>query len=273
MSLVVMTKVWQLKCDLKPTEMIVLLKLADNADEINHECFPSVPSIAKQCKVSERTVQRTLDKLKDKGLVSFSLRHRSNGACSSNVYKLHLDNEKDVVSEGDESLEGYPAKMSPPPRQNDRGDGVTGDGGMVTTLSPHINRQCNRHIERVSEVEKISPSQPTKDPFDFEFTENQIKTARNKKIDIQQEFEAFKDYWLGGELPKKFYGSRRFTTWLRGAREQKSGGNQNANNVPYYEQSTGNKFLDDFQKASRIRSLGKEAAQGGQVSVGDEPFL
>ena len=70
---------WAIKQELKAPEKSVLLMLAyrDNPDP-PHGCFPSIPRIAKDCGLSERTVQRCLDRLEAVGLIKRGLRsHRS----------------------------------------------------------------------------------------------------------------------------------------------------------------------------------------------------
>jgi DnaD/phage-associated family protein len=67
MSVRVMGAVWQL--DLDATLKIVLLKLADNADDDGDNSWPSVGRIAHECGVAERTVQRSIQNLMKMGLL------------------------------------------------------------------------------------------------------------------------------------------------------------------------------------------------------------
>lgn len=52
--------------------------------------FPSVRTIASDCGVSERTVQRTMKVLLEEGFVIKENRYRDNGGQSSNLYKLQI---------------------------------------------------------------------------------------------------------------------------------------------------------------------------------------
>lgn len=60
-----MSIVWEL--DLPPGEKLVLLALADQANDAGTHCFPSVGTIAKRSGQNERTVRRALRSLETKG--------------------------------------------------------------------------------------------------------------------------------------------------------------------------------------------------------------
>lgn len=51
------------------TDLLVLLALADFADDDGTNAWPSIETLAKKCRQDRRTVQRTLVKLEDAGLV------------------------------------------------------------------------------------------------------------------------------------------------------------------------------------------------------------
>jgi biotin operon repressor len=67
MSVAVWAKVWRVP--LPAVEKIVLLRLADAANEDGTQAFPSVPRMARECGLGERTVQDALKRLRTKGLI------------------------------------------------------------------------------------------------------------------------------------------------------------------------------------------------------------
>lgn len=75
-----------------------------NRANVEGTCFPSVKTIASDCGVSERTVQRTMKVLLEEGFVVKENRYRDNGGQSSNLYKLQIEPESnsDKQSNGNE---------------------------------------------------------------------------------------------------------------------------------------------------------------------------
>ncbi len=64
-------------------------------------CFPSVKTIANDCGVSTRTVQRTVSILVDAGFIIKDNRFRENGGQSSNLYTIKIPvikDEKEIES-------------------------------------------------------------------------------------------------------------------------------------------------------------------------------
>ena len=84
---------------LKPTAKLVLMSLADAADD-RGVCWPSVPTLARKCCTSTRTVQRILGELVEAGLLRAEPRFRKDRSRSSNRYCLAL--------EGGDNLSGAP---------------------------------------------------------------------------------------------------------------------------------------------------------------------
>ena len=66
----------------------VYIYLADRANK-NGECWPAIPTIAKELKLSQTTVRRALDDLRKEGLVETERRCRPNGGNSSLLFKVH----------------------------------------------------------------------------------------------------------------------------------------------------------------------------------------
>ena len=67
MSIEVMTEVWKL--DLEHPEQSVLLAMADHADDLGLNCYPSVGRLAWKTGYTERQVQRIIKDLRETGLI------------------------------------------------------------------------------------------------------------------------------------------------------------------------------------------------------------
>lgn len=70
-------------------DLLVMLALADRADDEGGSLFPSVPTIAKKTRLSERQVQRILRNLEDEGWVSVVGNHKG-GAGMSRRYQMNV---------------------------------------------------------------------------------------------------------------------------------------------------------------------------------------
>ena len=82
---------WQQK--LRPTPKLVLMAIADSADDCGI-CWPAVPTVAAKCSVSDRTVQRVIKMLIADGLMIAEERYRPNGSRASNRYQLQIEGDK-----------------------------------------------------------------------------------------------------------------------------------------------------------------------------------
>ena len=119
---------WAWRQNLKPIPKSVLVVLSDHADGAG-VCWPRIATIAEKVGVSRRTVQRSIQHLAQRGLISVKQRYRNDGSHSSNLYRLHLDGGVSV---------------SPPPDGSDTTPGHEcqgpGDAGVIpgTTIGPSI---------------------------------------------------------------------------------------------------------------------------------------
>ena len=95
-----MSAVWDL--DLAAGEKLVLLALADQANDEGRQCWPSVATIAKRSGQGERTVRRILRALEKKG--HLTAKHRDG---ASSQYHVHPGQN------------GTPAKSAPLPNKTD----------------------------------------------------------------------------------------------------------------------------------------------------------
>ena len=119
---------WAWRQQLAPTAKLVLMSLADAADD-HGVCWPSVPTVARKCCVSSRTVRRIMQKLIACELLSAEPRYRPDGSCSSNRYRLQLG--------GDD-------KLSPAPERTDTMPCLERPGSPDTHVSPGTTRETER---------------------------------------------------------------------------------------------------------------------------------
>ena len=73
--------------DLPHGAVAVYLYLADRSNR-EGECWPAIPTIAEELKLSESTVRRAIRDLKKENLLTTEQRYRKNGGKSSLCYKI-----------------------------------------------------------------------------------------------------------------------------------------------------------------------------------------
>ncbi len=107
MSISLMTDVWKLK--LQAPRKMVLLALADNANDEGTDCWPSVGKLVEKCSMSERAVQGHLSALEEDGYIK---RHERLGR--SNKFTIHVDRIRHELLQKVKALADTPAKSAPP---------------------------------------------------------------------------------------------------------------------------------------------------------------
>ena len=75
------------RMDLPHRAISVYIYLADRANK-DGICWPSIPTISRDLKLSESTTRRGLDDLRKASLIQTEQRYRENGGNSSLLYKL-----------------------------------------------------------------------------------------------------------------------------------------------------------------------------------------
>lgn len=117
MSIKAMNWAWEQR--LPPNSKLILMALADAADEVG-QCWPRVRLIAEKCCTSERTVQRVLKELEAAGFLHIERNYRKDGSQSSNVYSLSLASPPDKLSPPSD-------RLAPGGRHGRHAPGDTGD--------------------------------------------------------------------------------------------------------------------------------------------------
>lgn len=80
---------WAFDQPLAGNEKVVLLALADHADE-NGSCWPSMRRLAEKACIAERTVRRILITLEEGGFVAVNSQHDPSGRSAPNRYELAM---------------------------------------------------------------------------------------------------------------------------------------------------------------------------------------
>lgn len=195
MSMLLTAQAMKLKVG-NPTRKLVLLKLADNAND-KGECFPSYQHIADHCEVSRRSVISHIDALIKMGLVEKKSRKNQDGS-SSNLYILHLEKGSENISPPSERISPPSENGSLPPSEN------------ISPITNHSINQSINHID-LSLQTKTPATSPTKK---FSFTEMDLAMAKEMFARIQKlnpnhkqpNFEAWaNDIRLLGERDGKSY--------------------------------------------------------------------
>ena len=73
--------------DLPHRAVSVYIYLADHANK-DGECWPAIPTIAKELKLSQSTIRRALHDLRKEGMLETQQRYRPKGGKSSLLYRL-----------------------------------------------------------------------------------------------------------------------------------------------------------------------------------------
>ncbi len=122
----------------KAPARLALMLLADYADE-QHASWPSINTMALEMGCSVRSVQRAIDLLEKHGLVRVETRQAKNGRQMSNRYFLAVEGlfvgcQSDTPSISTNLGEGD--NLTPTEGDKLTGEGVTGDRGRVSPVSP-----------------------------------------------------------------------------------------------------------------------------------------
>ena len=105
-----LNRLYQVKVSIRATLVLNYLINRANAELT---CFPAIKTIAKDCNMSARTVQRALNDLLEAGLIEKDSRFRDNGGQSSNLYTLCLNFEHSLSIE-DDKVKAENEKIIPP---------------------------------------------------------------------------------------------------------------------------------------------------------------
>jgi len=186
MSVKVQSMVWD--ADIEHNQKYVLIALADQANDFGKECWPSIAYLAAKCNLSDRSVQRSLKKLEEDGLISRQARYGRSTYFTIFLSRLvELKRKEWVEVDEDDRQDGARVIHSPDkssPRQNDAPTKVhpdnlsppTGNPDSVETpdnLSPPTN---SRNLDNLSPPPRqfVTHNHPFNHPISSTTSENEV---------------------------------------------------------------------------------------------------
>lgn len=174
MSIKIMHEAWQVK-GITPTAKLILMCLADHANEQDRTCWPAISLIADKCDVSRSTVKRHLIELQELGLIA--KRSRTGDSTLFFILPEHADEQTSDLA----ALAGKPLLKGPEGRVNlnrvqfepgsqvNRGVGHSYEpgGGSLLNHKPSMNHQLTITLlvdEAFEELWKTYPRRKGSNP-------------------------------------------------------------------------------------------------------------
>jgi hypothetical protein len=139
-----MTAVWK-AVGLLTNRKMVLLKLADHADDEGGSCWPSVGRIAHECGLSERTVQTILAEFRGEQIIVVE-GNAAGGSGRSRLYRINVERAQEL-----HPLEPYRAGKgcnSYAPFDDEKGATESAKGCSSFAPKPSVTIKQNRQGER-----------------------------------------------------------------------------------------------------------------------------
>lgn len=171
MSIAVSQMVWSCR-GLDPTAKLVLLRLADSAQDDGSSVFPSIPRISADCSVDERTAQRAIARLREAGLV---------------VLVAEADASKRRAREYRIDLTALNSHSEPPAQRHPRQNATPGVAPPLADCHP-------RHSAALG-VADCHPTPGTAPPLTI------IESSLNRQSRRADDDEGFEAFWSA--YPKK----------------------------------------------------------------------
>jgi len=155
MSIYLMSKIWKSRTGLTATEKLVLLKLADNAND-DGVCWPSHDSIAAACEISKRSVIRAIKAIEAKAMINVTRKRLPNGLNACNVYDITPSDRLSLLT-----------------KQVNKGS---------DNLSPCSDKTGNNHVtKQVNKGDEVSPKSSVNHHIETSLKEREEKPPSQEK--------------------------------------------------------------------------------------------
>jgi hypothetical protein len=209
----------------KGANLLCLLMIANHAHADGTGAYPSIATLARECRMSERQIKRIIPLLEKSGELTVAPDKGKRGA---HLYTLPL------MPHGDKMSPTLRDKMSP--REQPRGQDVTTARGQVVhalgdisdalgdiAMSPEPSLEPSKRIKEIPPVTSVTSPKgvkrtTTKIPDDFEVTDHLREQAIGYGVPSEQiafETEKWRDHHAAkGDVVKDADASWRY--WMRG---------------------------------------------------------
>jgi DNA-binding transcriptional ArsR family regulator len=157
-----------MEAELEPTMRYVLLILGNRADEQGY-LYPSITWIEQRTGLSRRTVQRHLQALEEKGLLTRQLREKDGGQRTSDALQLPLDQPGLFQTKGGD--------MVTPPRATVTPRGCHGDTQGGDMVSPYTQEVKHKSSKTKASAFALPDWVPTENWKHFEEMRRKLKKA------------------------------------------------------------------------------------------------
>lgn len=155
MSIKIMNEVWE-HAPVTQGTLLVLLALADAADEGTRMCFPGIARLAKFARLQERQVHNCLRELRDGGIIAVD---RGKGPAGTNLYTIKKPSEWGV-----QKLHHL----------------------QSSAAGPAI--QCSPDLQPIAPKPSVEPSEEPSDLFGSVEPQRNVREAKAEKQDRFDEF-------------------------------------------------------------------------------------
>lgn len=130
-----------------PYELSVYVYLKKHADHATGTCYPSIATLEKETKISEKKIRLILKDLKDKKLITIQNRTLVNGGKTSNIYKLlEFENEEIQAKPPLQGLQDEKSEQRKRVSGMDRAD--QSESKQDTQLNNNANLQLNDNTKK-----------------------------------------------------------------------------------------------------------------------------
>jgi len=177
---------WAWTVDLPATDKLILIALADHANDEEHTCYPSITHLSYKCGMTRRTVITSLNRIEEKGIIKKHQRSRS----ETTLYWLNVGGEnialckkkpRKVVKQFHHSSEA-----DTPQVMNDIHHGGESDAGGGESNDVKVVKEIHPEPSLEPSVTITSPDAEKPAPSKYKYSDKDILCAQGMFKKIQE---------------------------------------------------------------------------------------